>query len=170
VRNLEPMSVSLIGFMASGKSTVGVLLAEALGVPFVDLDERIEQREGASVSMIFEQRGESGFRAAERAALLSVLDGPPAVLACGGGTPCQPGAMHALGRWGQTVFLQVPLDRLRERTAADPNERPLWDEDVARRYMERLPVYRAADWIVDGTQPRTAVVGAILKALEVGVE
>jgi len=163
---MKPVSLALIGFMASGKSTVGRRLADRLALPFIDLDDLIERREGASVSELFRERGELGFRAAEREALEAVLAGPPAVLACGGGASCQPGAMDALRGWGRTVFLDVSLEALRRRLSGGDDARPLWDEDVALRYMERQASYRSADWIVDGGQPPEGVAAAIVRALE----
>ena len=80
-------SLVLVGFMGVGKSTVGSTLAPRLGLPFVDLDDLIVQREGRSVADIIRQEGEAAFRRLEAEALDTVLSGPPVVLACGGGGP-----------------------------------------------------------------------------------
>jgi shikimate kinase/3-dehydroquinate synthase len=79
------MMVVLVGFMGAGKTTVGHLLAEKLGLPFVDSDLVIEQRERRSVREIFDRDGEPAFRALEHRIVAELLDGPAAVLALGGG-------------------------------------------------------------------------------------
>ncbi|MEN6430785.1 MAG: shikimate kinase, partial [Coriobacteriales bacterium] len=75
--------IYLIGFMGSGKSTVGFALAARLGRPFIDLDRLVEERAGMPVSAIFDERGEEGFRNIEEALLAEVASARPAVVACG---------------------------------------------------------------------------------------
>jgi len=161
------MGVSLIGFMASGKSTVAAVLAQRLRLPWVDLDQLIEQREGETIAALFENRGEPGFRVAERAALDAVLMGPPVVLACGGGLACQPGALEALEAWGTTIYLDVPLAVLQQRVT-DSTTRPLWDDAVVQRFRDRRPLYQRAGLTVDGSPSPESVVETILAALERG--
>lgn len=157
-------SVVLIGFMGSGKSTLGRLLSKQLGLDFVDLDEWIEQREGQSVASLFAERGEPGFRQAERQALADCMTGSsPIVLACGGGTPCQPGLLDALLDWGEVLFLDVPLEALKRRSLPG---RPLWDDSVEERYIERQPLYRRAPIHLDGTLPPEVLVAAAVRGLE----
>ncbi|MEM9022738.1 MAG: shikimate kinase, partial [Bacteroidota bacterium] len=81
------MNVFLLGFMGSGKTTVGRKLARELSLPFTDLDAAIEVREGRTVTEIFEQSGEAAFRESEARALAKVLESNGQVLALGGGTP-----------------------------------------------------------------------------------
>ena len=83
-------TLALAGFMGTGKSTIGPLVADRLGRAFVDLDQLVEQREGRSVAELFDRAGEQGFRLAEQRALAATLSGPPSVLALGGGTVHQP--------------------------------------------------------------------------------
>ena len=151
--------------MGSGKSAVGAALATRLGLPFIDLDQRIQEREGRSIPELF-AAGEPHFRAAEAAALAAVLSGPAAVLACGGGTPIAPGALEAMERWGLTIYLEVPLPVLRRRIARCGGGRPLWDKHVERRLRARLPRYRRARLHIDGDRPVPEVVAAITRALE----
>lgn len=152
-----------MGFMGVGKSSVGRLLAERMDLRFIDLDERIEAREQAAVSALFRERGESGFRLAERCALDEVLAQGACVLACGGGTPCQPGAMDRLKSWGTTVFLDVPWAELSKR---ELQGRPLWDAAAEDLLAQRRPVYEQAHICLDASQPIPRVVEAALACLE----
>lgn len=132
-----------MGFMGAGKSTVGARLARRLGLPFIDLDQEITRREGMTPAALIEGLGVPAFRARERAALDAVLAGPPAVLACGGGTPTIPGALDAMARWGFTVFLDAPIEVLAARVG-DAAERPLWGPEAAALYAARRPIYERA--------------------------
>ena len=157
-------SVALIGFMGSGKSTVGRVLSRRLGVRFIDLDELIEQRESLSVPALFSERGEEGFRAAEREALeVCLSDSTDMVLACGGGTPCQPGLLESLLGWGEVVFLDVPYKVLEKRGLSG---RPLWGEGAAQLYKDRLKIYQRAPIHLDGTLPPEVLVEAAVRSLE----
>lgn len=157
-------SVALIGFMGSGKSTLGRALSERLEAKFIDLDEMVERREQLSVSAIFSERGEEGFRTAERNALKVCLSDPsPMVLACGGGTPCQPGLLESLLDWGEVVFLDVPFAILEKRTLPG---RPLWGQGAAELYKARLTTYQRAPIHLDGTLPPEVLVEAAARSLE----
>lgn len=146
-----PSHIFLIGFMASGKSSAGRLLAERLGRPFVDLDERIETAEGATVPELFGRGGEAGFRAAEREALLAVVEEAPSVVACGGGVVLLPENRATLRLHGTVVLLDVSSDEAVRRLGKGEG-RPLLagdPEETARRLMaERGPLYRSAADIV----------------------
>lgn len=140
------MRICLIGFMGSGKSSVGALLAGLLGWEFADLDTFVEQRAGRTVSAIFAERGERAFRALESACLRALADRDRVVIATGGGAP-----MVAANRWffrdvASAVFhLHVSLDVALERTRSD-SSRPLLarrPDAVRRLYETRLPRYRA---------------------------
>lgn len=102
--------------MCSGKTTLGRMMARDEGLEFIDLDEYIEQREGKSVSDIFREKGESGFREIERQSLREVSEKENCVIACGGGTPCFFDNMDFMNSCGETIFLEsseeVLLDRL----------------------------------------------------------
>ncbi len=128
--------------MGSGKSTVGHIVAEALGWEFIDLDRRIEERVGLSIPELFESSGEHFFRDLERRELLEALDGPAErVISCGGGVVIDPRNRDRLMEVA-TVFLWEDSDVLYRRTRGPG--RPLRGtnfEDFARRYAERLPYY-----------------------------
>ena len=151
--------------MGAGKTTVGVCLARHLRLPFVDLDEYIEAREGLSISALFEQGGERGFRRAEVNALKAMVAGPPVVLACGGGTPCEPGNFEMLEAWSTVVFLDVPFGVIASRLQQESG-RPLWSANASSRYERRLPLYRRAQIRVDGSGEVEAVMSQIIEALE----
>lgn len=135
--------MAIVGYMGSGKTTVGRLLARRTGRDFVDLDAEVARAAGRSIPEIFAERGEAVFRDLEHEALVSALDRPgPAVISCGGGAVLSPVNRAALAR-ASTVFLAEDVDVLYARTR-DPN-RPLRGasrEDFARRHDGRLPLYR----------------------------
>ena len=141
-------AVFLVGFMASGKSSVGQELARRLGWDFVDLDARIESRERQTIPEIFRDRGEAGFRLAETGALRHLTESldRDTVVALGGGTFVQLKNRELLRPW-PSVFLDVPQDELWRRGREDATKRPLRKDDpmeFARQYEERLPYYRQA--------------------------
>src|ERR1700687_5226873 len=119
----RPRLVCLAGFMGSGKSTIGQLLARQAGHRFVDLDTLIEQRSGLSIRDFFERHGEARFRELERETLVHILGeisekGQPAVLALGGGTYAQPSNQAVLREQGAAVvWLDCPVDELFARCA-----------------------------------------------------
>ncbi|HJN75722.1 MAG TPA: shikimate kinase [Myxococcota bacterium] len=156
------MRIALVGFMGAGKTTTGRRLAARSGLPFVDLDALVEAREGSSIPALFAV-SEARFREAERLALADVIADGDCVLATGGGTPCQAGAMDALMAWGHVVYLEAPLAVLAERVG-EGKGRPVWSE-AAERLTLREPVYRLAHQRVDATRPPEQVVAAILAAL-----
>lgn len=135
-------AIFLIGYMGTGKTTLGKALSERLQAPFIDLDDYIEAKAGMSVSQIFASRGEAGFRALERQALSQVCllaaecpPQSPAIVACGGGTPCQPGNLEAMNAAGVTVHLTAPVWRLVERLSVDRGKRPI----LASLSLSQLP-------------------------------
>lgn len=120
-------AIFLVGFMGSGKSTIGRVLAERLGWEFIDLDERIEAGQGTSIPEIFETRGEAEFRRLESAALREVAeraDAAPAVVALGGGAFTLPENVELIARHGVSVWLDCPLE-LALRRVEKESHRPL---------------------------------------------
>lgn len=159
--------VALIGFMGAGKSSVGMALAVELRWRFVDLDRLIEQEQGRTIREIFAAAGESGFRAAETAALYRLTGAERIVLAVGGGAPVQP-ANRAFFRNWTTFYLAAPLAELRERTGR-PGARPLMDLPPAQLralYQRREPIYQSLGIrIHTARRPVGAIVAAILERL-----
>ena len=142
----------LLGFMASGKSTVGAELARRLRWDFVDLDSRIEARERKSIPEIFREQGEPGFRQAENIALQDLTKSLArnTVVALGGGAFTQERNRELLRNW-PSVFLNVPVEELWRRSLEDGIERPLRKdrEHFTRLHAERLPFYRQATVVVE---------------------
>lgn len=116
--------VFLIGFMGAGKSTVAKLVAARIGRPLVDLDCLVEATDGRTVARIFAEVGEEGFRQRESAALLSLSDAPPSVVACGGGVVTRDENRRALRTMGLVVYLRVTVQEMLARVGDDPT-RPL---------------------------------------------
>lgn len=135
--------MAIVGYMGSGKTTVGRLLARKLGWEFVDLDRVISARAGMTIPEIFAEHGEERFRDLEHLALSFALDGgPQRVISCGGGVVMRPENRDEL-RKASTVFLEEDLGVLFSRTrGAGRPLRASSREDFERLYAERLPFYR----------------------------
>ncbi len=146
--------IFLIGPMGAGKTTVGRRLARLLKMRFVDCDQEIERRTGASISLIFDVEGEAGFRAREKRIVDELTQMEGVVLATGGGAILDPESRQALTSRGFVIYLHAPLSKLLARTRGDTG-RPLLDtEDRAQRLHDiitfRDPLYReTADLIID---------------------
>lgn len=139
--------IFLIGFMGTGKSTLGTLLADRLGWDFLDVDSLIEEAEGASIVRIFAEKGEPHFRELERRILAGLASYPRrAVIACGGGTFCTEENRNLMLRAGITVWIDQPFDRIWERRSELSRERPLMGGEAELRalYEQRVPLYRFA--------------------------
>ncbi|MGH9439375.1 MAG: shikimate kinase [Terriglobia bacterium] len=139
--------IYLLGFMGSGKSTIGELLARQIKWAFIDLDSTIEAGQGVSIREIFENAGEPFFRQVEHAALTEASRTEPAVISLGGGTWIQKPNMDFIQTTkGTTIWLDCGLEELRRRCAGIQN-RPLFKdpESFARLYNERIPYYRLAE-------------------------
>jgi len=155
------MRIFLIGFMCSGKTTVGRVLAPLLDLPFVDLDRVVEQRVGPLLPFV-QREGEEAFRLIEAEVLGELLDGLQAVIATGGGTPTQDDHLERMKAAGTVVWLDVPIKQLMPRIERAGGDRPLLfglKGDALRRRVEELldertPIYAQADVIVQaGTTP-----------------
>ncbi len=145
-------NVVLIGFMGTGKSEVGQLLARRLGWTCVDTDRRVEARERATVAQIFARRGEEYFRDAEARVVAEVAGRTDTVVATGGGVVLRPENMTRLRRQGWVVSLTAPVDVLVKRLG-DAKARPLLRgdlrENLVRILDQRRSLYRDADLLVD---------------------
>jgi shikimate kinase len=149
--------VLLVGFMGSGKSTVGALLASRLGWSFVDFDQEIERRAGASVEEIFREKGEPSFRALEDEVGRELLRQERVVLATGGGWPAAPGRMEALPSDTLSVWLVIDVETAVRRARGNGRVRPLLEVPdpaarAARLLLEREPRYALAGVRLDASQ------------------
>ncbi len=141
--------IFLIGFMGSGKSTLGKHLARLLNRTFIDLDHYIETREKSSITQLFAQHGEDGFRGLERLALASTLSLKEVVIATGGGTPCFFNNMEQMNQAGTTLYLQLSPEALVQRLLPGREHRPLIagksPEEllpfIGKKLSEREPYY-----------------------------
>lgn len=147
--------------MGSGKSTVGSLLADALGWPLIDVDTVIEAGQGLSIREIFENSGEPFFRQIEHAALTAAAQAEPAVIALGGGTFAQPPNVDLIrAAGGTTIWLDCPPEILRARCEG-MEHRPLFrdEQSFQQLYAERVVYYRLADFRIstEGRKPEEVV-------------
>ncbi len=168
-RRRPPRRIFLVGFMASGKTSVGRRLAERLGLTFVDVDTEIERTSGRTVRAIFEESGEGAFREREAEFLAGTASLPGALVATGGGAFAQERARGAISRLGTSVLLDLPLEAVRGRLAGK-TDRPLFQspEQLAALYAERAPFYRMADVRVSlsGAETVEEAADRVLTALE----
>jgi len=151
--------VFLVGFMGAGKSTVGKLVASDLGLPFVDLDERIEAAEGRPVAEIFAGEGEPYFRAVESRVLRDLAEEPDSVVACGGGVILDDANRAMLKRLGTVVYLEVTAGEALARVGG-ADTRPLLAGGggamAASLLRAREALYRAAADVTVDTVGRDA--------------
>lgn len=167
------MHVFLIGFMCSGKSRIGRELAPLLGLPFHDLDRVIERRVGP-ITPFFQREGEEAFRKVEAEGLQELSRGPDAVIATGGGTPCDGDNLLVMQGSGTVVWLDVPMVDLMPRIERSGGDRPLLfglkgdalQVRVEELLAPRIPVYRKADLAVMANVAPPMVAERIRAALD----
>jgi shikimate kinase len=164
----SPDRIVLVGFMGSGKTTVGAELARALGWSFLDMDSRIEERAGVSVAAIFATQGEAAFRAEERRLADEIAGLGRHVVAAGGGAFAQPDTRDRLREGAVTVWLDCDFETVLQRVGSGEG-RPLASNRATMRKMfgERQSAYRLADLKVDASPDPAEVARRIVRALEV---
>lgn len=159
----------LAGFMGSGKTTVGRILADRLGWQFADLDAEIEAREQSTIGHIFESRGEPEFRRIESEVIGSyvrhVERGSPTVIALGGGAFVQQVNFDLIKNHGISIWLECSFEAVQRRLAVQTHERPLARDPIRFRKLfdDRQPAYGRADFRVDGNCDTERAVEAILE-------
>src|SRR5690606_3969307 len=171
------MKIVLIGYMGSGKSSIGKKLASVLNLPFKDIDSEIEKREGCSISEIFSKKGEINFRKIENAVLKELLSQPESfVLATGGGTPCYADSMDfILARENtEVIYLKMSIAALSARLYLEKENRPLLKhlnseemlEDFVRKHLfERAYYYNQAHFVIDNENEMDETVEKIISKL-----
>lgn len=165
------MKIFLIGFMGSGKTSLGKKLAGAMQVQFFDLDQKIEEYTAKDIPTIFQQQGEGVFRQIEAEILRKTIDlNQHFVLSCGGGTPCFHQNMEYMKSLGTTIFLDVDqeilLGRLRKNNSGRPLITKMSDDEMKRfiegQISERRKYYLQSKYILNANNPTIA---QILKLL-----
>lgn len=130
--------IFLYGPPGSGKSSMGRRLAQALNLPFLDLDEQVEKACSSSIPEIFADQGEAQFRQLEKRMLLQLLDGQPGVMALGGGSLLDQASRERVEACGPVVCLSASLPVLLKRLSASDNQRPLLVYDPERNLADLL--------------------------------
>lgn len=150
--------IFLIGFMGSGKSTHGKLLARKIGYQFVDMDHLIEETADMTIPGIFKDHGEEVFRKWEHDILLELCKRDRLVISTGGGAPCHGKMMQHMNEHGTTIYIQLTPEALRNRLLHSPTERPLIHgksetellEFITLLLSEREAYYKQAAHTIDG--------------------
>lgn len=152
------MIIFLLGFMGSGKSTVGQRLAGRLGYSFIDMDARLEGEHGMTINEIFEKLGEKAFRELESNLLKEMVSLQDAVISTGGGLPCTGNNMDLINRKGVSIYLRMEPAALLNRLSRGKSRRPLirhlsrqeLETFIQEKLREREPVYLRAHHIISG--------------------
>ena len=154
--NSEENNIVLVGFMGSGKTTIGKLLAKSLGFSFIDTDAEIEKEEGISVAQIFEMKGEEYFRELESAFIKNFRQSK-CIIATGGGLPCHKDNMEKLKVLGTVLFINTPYDSIIERLKLNRDSRPLLQsglgnekDELLSLFLKRQQIYKSCDKEVIG--------------------
>ena len=165
------MMIALTGFMGSGKTTVGKVLADFLGCPFMDLDDLVVKKAGKSIPDIFAQDGEPAFRELEAQVLRKTVAKyaeSAAVLALGGGAVLAPASAALLHEKTVCIYLRATLDTLLARLEGETAGRPLADASLADRLASREPIYEETAHVIidtDGLSPDEVADEIIISAL-----
>jgi len=153
------MMITLTGFMGCGKSTVGKVLADFLGCPFMDLDDLVVKKAGKSIPEIFAEDGEPAFRLLEARLLRQTVEKyreNTAVLALGGGAVLSPASASLLHAETVCIYLRASLETLLGRLQGETAGRPLADGALAERLASRIPLYEKTAHVIldtDGLDP-----------------
>lgn len=168
----KKQNILLYGFMGSGKTTVGKILAKQTGRALADTDTLIEQQQGRSISEIFAAEGEDFFRQLETQLCVQLSEKRLLILSVGGGTVLREENVQLLKQSSRFFYLQVSLPTLQQRLAQDTS-RPLLqtadrEEKIAHLYAERRALYEScADVVVDGEKTPLQICEEILKQMQI---
>lgn len=174
-QEMRSRTVVLVGMMGAGKTCIGRRLSDRLGAEFIDADDEIETAAGCKIEDIFEIYGEQAFRDVERRVIARLLDGPPQVIATGGGAFMDKKTRKKIKEGAVSIWLRADLDLLLSRVARR-TDRPLLKAGDQRKTLEslmrdRYPVYGEADVVVDtGRESPDATVEKVLAALRDFIE
>ena len=167
--NATDVNLYIVGFMGTGKSTVGRAVAHKLGFHMVDSDHEIERQQKKTIPEIFAQEGEAAFRAMERAFIESGHTGERTVVSCGGGLVVQPGMLGMLQSRGVVVCLHASVETILARTSRQQN-RPLLvaenpEERIRTLFAQREPIYRQSGTVIlTDSRPLLDIAGHVMRA------
>ncbi|QEC50918.1 shikimate kinase [Anseongella ginsenosidimutans] len=165
------MKLFLIGYMGAGKTTLGKPLAQQLALPFIDMDTVLEEREGKTITNLFEELGESGFREKERDILRNGIFPDAFVMATGGGAPCFFDNMDWMNHKGVTMYLRAHPKEIARRLEHEREQRPLLrsikkedlEEVIGQRLAVREKFYLQAQLVMENNE---LTVEQLLEALQ----
>jgi len=166
------MKIFLIGFMGSGKTTLGRKLASRVGFEFIDLDHKLEQQVELSIAEYFSFFGEDAFRKLESEVLKNTLYPDNVIVSTGGGLPCYFDNMDWMKANGKVIYIKLPPKTLADRLESGKEERPLLQDKhgddlvafIEQKLAEREGFYMQANIIVDGLSLTAEKVEQILTA------
>ena len=164
--------IYLIGFMGSGKSTIGKRLAAHLGWSFIDLDKLIEEHTGRTIPEIFSQKGEDYFRSIEAQLLRDLMSCTNTVISTGGGTPCHGDNIDFMNENGLTIYLKLTPAELNSRLSQSNGERPLIKDlekgnllsFIEEKLAVRKKYYDRSDIIVEGINLNISLLFSLVKS------
>lgn len=166
------MKIYLIGYMGSGKSTLGKGLARDLGVSWIDLDSEIESRYKISISDFFSKYGETAFRDVEHKLLTEISVIPDLVVSTGGGVPCFYNNMEIMNQTGFTIYLSATPELILTRIGPYAWKRPIFQkmdgadiiEKITQHLASRKKYYEQAQLTIDATKPDISEISKIIRA------
>ena len=166
--------IFLVGYMGSGKTTIGSVLAEKLECKFIDTDDLIEKAHKQSITSLFEKKGESKFRDIEKETLRQLDSSKKQIIATGGGMPCFRGNMKWMKKEGQTIFLKMSIDNLQYNLCHGLNTRPLLAgldpfavrQKIKSDLIHRNKHYLQADIVIRNENDVNQTVNRILNRLK----
>lgn len=167
--NAADVNLYLVGFMGTGKTTIGRMVAQKIGFELLDTDQEIERRQGRAIAEIFATDGEPAFRRLERTFIEAGHPGSRVVVSCGGGLVVQPGLLELLQSRGVVICLHASIETILERTARH-RHRPLLnvadpDAQVRALFAVREPIYkRAGTVILTDCRSLTEIVAHVIRA------
>lgn len=168
------MKVVLLGYMASGKSAVGKLLAKDLKMQFIDLDSFIEEKENLTISELFNTKGEIYFRKKEGEYLQELLNlNENYIISLGGGTPCYGDNMEIIEKNSKSFYLNASINTIFNRLLGETSKRPLvatlgeenLKEFIAKHLFERNPFYDRANFTISVNDKSVQQITSEIKAL-----
>ena len=166
------MRIYLVGFMGSGKSTLGQAVAIHYQVPFFDTDTEIEIKEGLSIPDIFIDKGEYYFRDLENEFLKSTASIDKSIISTGGGLPCHHDNMDWILQHGISIYLDWPLDTLKKRLLDEQTSRPMLanfskeerKQQIESLFSQRLPFYEKSAITIEMTDNLEKNIAVLIKA------